>query len=114
MDFGAATPRDLHIVWGVNRWVLVERRDMSVERQVATMKEFAALLTEVGLSPEVAQATAGEQWKRRPRDAATLTARPGEGWRRATGTSPLVLSILFLAIFALFVVFIVVIGPHLH
>ena len=97
--------RDLHVVWGVNRWVLVETPSGSVERQVATAEEFAALLTEVGFLPDEAKAAAGEQWKWRPRDAAATAARSDESLRRATGTSQLVLGLLFLAFIALFVAY---------
>ena len=87
--------RELHVVWGVNRWVLVETPTQSVERQVGTKKEFVTLLTEVGLLPHEAEAAAGEHWKRRPRDAGTTAARPDEGRRRATGLSPRTIAILF-------------------
>jgi hypothetical protein len=70
--------RDLRTVWGVNRWVLVETPNESVERQVATKNELIALLTQVGLSDEEAKAAAGEEWKCRPRDAATTAPRPDE------------------------------------
>ena len=97
--------RDLHVVWGVNQWVLVETRTKSVELQVATKEEFTALLAQVGLMPDEAKAVAGEQWKQRPRDAATTAARSDESLRRATGTSQLVLGLLFLAFIAMFVVY---------
>ncbi len=96
--------RDLHIVWGVNRWVLVETPHESVERQVATKKELVALLAEVGLLPGEAEAAGGEQWKRRPRDAGTTAARPDESRRRATGLSPRWIAALVCANIVLFVV----------
>jgi hypothetical protein len=96
--------RELHVVWGVNRWVLIETPTGSVEQQVASEKEFTALLTQVGLSPEEAKEAAGEQWKRRPRDAGTTAARPDESRRRATGLRPRTIALLVALNVSLFVI----------
>jgi len=106
--------RDLNVVWGVNRWVLVETANGSVERQVATKDEFAALLTQIGFAPDAAGVTAAEQWKRRPRDADATAARPGDGLRRATGLSQGKIAMLFGVFILLFVLWIAVIRPHVH
>jgi hypothetical protein len=108
-----ATRDEVHIVWGTNRWVLVETPNESVERQVATKKELAAVLMESGLLREDAEAAAREQWKRRPRDAGTTTAGPGDSLRRATGLSQGTIALLFVVFIALFFVWAFLVRPSI-
>jgi len=92
------TSRDLHVVWGVNRWVLVETPNESVEQQVASKEDLAALLTQVGLAAEEAKAAAREHWRRRPGDAGGTAARPDESGPRGTTISQLFGSVVVVAI----------------
>lgn len=93
------TSRDLHVVWGVNRWVLVETPNESVEQQVASKKDFAALLTLVGLAPAEAKAAAREQWRHRPGDA-----RP---YRSSFGALLVIAVVLFLVLFLGFLFYVI-------
>lgn len=79
---------DLHVDWGVNRWVLLERGDRSVQRQVSKPTELAVAIREVaGGSWEDALEEAEALWRKRPSDAGAQLAHPRQSLVGATGLS---------------------------
>ena len=79
---------DLHVEFGVNRWVLVESPDgQSIQRQGSRERELVAMLRELGTTEAEARAAAAGAWKKRPAEAGSPAARPGESLRRSTGLS---------------------------
>jgi hypothetical protein len=91
---------------GVNRWVLVDAGDRTLQRQVSAPGELAALLVETGLDATGADELALECWRQRPAGADSPSATPGGAVWRATGLSRLSTLLLLLAVAAGFVVFV--------
>ena len=96
------TMSDVRVVWGINRWVLVEAAEGSLERQVSTRRELADLLLEAGVARGRVDELASEHWRARPAGAAlpSATAR-GAVWR-ATGLSRMGTLLLVLGVAAAF------------
>ena len=97
---------DVRVVWGVNRWVLVDAGDHTLQRQVSTPGELAALLLEAGLDGGRVDGLALECRRERPAGAESPSATPGGAVWRATGLSRLSTLLLLLAVAAGFVVFV--------
>jgi len=92
---------ELHLQFGVNRWVLVETPDgQSEQRQVSNERQLALFLRELGLTEADAGATASSAWKRRPAEAGSSAARPGEGLRSSTGLTSWKLGAVILGLIA--------------
>ena len=78
----------LHVDWGVNRWVLIERGERSVQRQVSNPSEFAVAIREVAdISWEAAIVEAERLWRKRPADAGARMAVPRQSLVASTGLS---------------------------
>jgi hypothetical protein len=85
--------------------VLVETPDgQSEQRQVSNERQLALFLRELGQTELDARAAASQAWKKRPPEAGSTAARPGEGLRSSTGLSSWKLTAVILALIALFVV----------
>jgi hypothetical protein len=79
---------DLRVDWGVNRWVLVERGEQSVQRQMSKPTELATAIRDVaGVSWEDALEEAERLWRKRPADAGARLARGRQSLVAATGLS---------------------------
>ena len=92
---------DVEILFALNRWVLVRLpRGESLQRQVTTDEQLAALLQELGLTEAEALAAAREAWRQRPAAAALKDARSRESLRSAASV-PTWLLVLILAAFCL-------------
>ena len=90
---------DVEILFALNRWVQVRLpKGETLQRQVATDEQLAALLHELGLTEAEAQAAAREAWRRRPPTAALKAAGPDESLRSAA-SMPTWLLVLILAAF---------------
>jgi hypothetical protein len=70
-----APEHGVRLSWGINRWVLVEAREGSLQRQVSSPLQLAALLAEMGVAFDEADALASRFWHERPSDAATKAPR---------------------------------------
>jgi hypothetical protein len=90
---------DVEILFALNRWVLVRLpRSESLQRQVASDEQLAALLHELGLTETEAQAAAREAWRQRPASAALKDAGSHESLRSAASI-PTWLLVLILGAF---------------
>jgi len=80
--------KDLRVDWGVNRWVLLERGERSVQRQVSKPTELAVAIREVAEVPWDDALTEAEMlWRKRPADAGARLARGRQSLVSATGLS---------------------------
>jgi hypothetical protein len=77
----------VRVMWGINRWVLVDAGDHTLQRQVSTPGELAALLLEAGLDGQRVDDLALEHWRQRPGRAESPSAAPGRSVWRSTGLS---------------------------
>jgi hypothetical protein len=98
---------DVRVVWGINRWVLVDAGDHTLQRQVSAPRELAALLLEAGLDATRADELALEYWRERPSGAESPSAAPGGAVWRATGLSRLTTLLILLALASVVFVFLV-------
>ncbi len=97
----SAAGGELHVQFGVNRWVLVETPDgQSEQRQVSNERHLAMFLRELGLTEADARATASSAWRQRPPEAGSTAARPGEGLRSSTGLTSWKLGAVILGLIA--------------
>ena len=79
---------DLHVDWGVNRWVLLERGERSVQRQISKPAELAVAIREVSdVTWQEALDEAERLWRKRPADAGARLARSRQSLVEATGSS---------------------------
>jgi hypothetical protein len=93
---------DLHVEWGVNRWVIVERGERSVQRQVSKATELAVAIREVtDATWQDALEEAEQLWRKRPGDAGARLAQGRQSLVAATGLSTR-------AVFAVLAIFVVV------
>lgn len=91
----------LHVEWGVNRWVLIEAGDDSVQHQVSSPQHLAALLVEMGVSRGEADERAALLWRGRPRDAGLPLVRTREAVWRSTGLAWWTVGLILLAFVAI-------------
>jgi hypothetical protein len=78
----------LRVDWGVNRWVLLERGERSVQRRVSKPTELAVAIREVADVPwDDALAEAESLWRERPADAGARLARGRQSLVSAAGLS---------------------------
>jgi len=78
----------LRVDWGVNRWVLLERGERSVQRQISKPTQLAAAIREVSdISWEEALDEAEKLWRKRPADARARMAQSRQSLVAATGLS---------------------------
>jgi hypothetical protein len=101
---------ELHLEWGVNRWVLLERNGRSIQRQVSNRTELAVAIREVGDATwKEALDEAEALWRNRPAGAGARLAQGRQSMVGATGLSTravfaalaLFLAIWFIVIVAL-------------
>ena len=93
---------DLHVEFGVNRWVLVETADgQSAQRQIGRERDLAALLRELGMTELDARAAAAKAWRERPAEAGLAAARPREAPWRSTGLPAWVVLLVIAIVVAL-------------
>lgn len=77
---------DLRVDWGVNRWVLVERGERSIQRQISKPTELAVAIREVAdVTWEQALAEAERRWRERPADAGARLAQGRQSLVASTG-----------------------------
>jgi hypothetical protein len=93
------------VTWGVNRWVLVDAGEHSLQRQVSTRGELAALLLEAGVDRDRADELASECWQARPGGAGSPSPTAGGSVWRATGLSRLTTLLVLLVVIGVFFVY---------
>jgi hypothetical protein len=77
---------ELTLLFGINGWLLVERRrGGSVQRQVRDEDDVRRLLEELGLDTAEAGRVAGDVWRRRPADLASTSLTGWEAPWKAAG-----------------------------
>jgi hypothetical protein len=77
---------ELTLLFGVNGWLLVERRrGGSVQRRVRNEDDVRLLLEELGLQTYEASAVAGDVWRRRPPDLDSTSLTGWEAPWKAAG-----------------------------
>jgi hypothetical protein len=80
------------VTWGVNSWVLIDGRGLSMQRRVTSQRDLARLLADTGLPVGEADTRAASVWRSRPRDAGSEGARPSnlesfdqQSWHASAG-----------------------------
>jgi hypothetical protein len=97
---------DVRVVWGINRWVLVEAPNGAVQRQLSSASELADLFVDAGIPEGRAHELALDHWRERPKNAESASMRPGEAAWRATGFSRVGTLLILLAAVGLYALWI--------
>lgn len=100
-----APEHGMTVSWGVNRWVLVEAPGGTLQRQVSSAAQLAALLMEMGVDRAGAEELAQRCWHERPHDAGLPAVRRREAVWKSTGLSAGRVAVLLAVVVALVVAF---------
>ena len=75
----------MRLIWGVNRWVMIEVGNEHVQHQIGSREQLSALLVEMGVSASRSRTLATAFWHDRPSDAALGIRRVNEAMWRSSG-----------------------------
>lgn len=107
---GPAPSDGVRAEWAYSDWVPVESGHASVQRQVASPADLAAVIAEIEQLPwDGATRIAERLWRMRPRDAGVRMARGRQSLVAATGLSATMLIVVLAAVVLAYVLLVAVV-----